>query len=96
MKKREQAEWEMISLMKEDEVLTTDEAIGYLKISKPTFLKCIRQGRIRAIKVGNGWRVLKSELYRFLKGNRKSIIPARTGIDNEMGRMAKEKAATHH
>jgi excisionase family DNA binding protein len=59
-----------MSIMKEDEVLTSDEAIEYLKISKPTFLKCIHQGRIKAIKVGNGWRVLKSELYRFLKGGR--------------------------
>jgi excisionase family DNA binding protein len=51
-----------------DVVLTTNEAIEFLKISKPTFLKCIHQGRIKAIKVGNGWRVLQSELYRFLKG----------------------------
>jgi len=43
-----------MSIMKEDEVLTSDEAIEYLKISKPTFLKCIHQGRIKAIKVGNG------------------------------------------
>jgi hypothetical protein len=28
-----------VSIMKEDEVLTTDEAIEFLKISKPTFLK---------------------------------------------------------
>jgi excisionase family DNA binding protein len=51
-----------------DVVLTTDEAIKFLKISKPTFLKYIRSGRIKAIKAGNGWRVLQSELYRFLKG----------------------------
>jgi excisionase family DNA binding protein len=51
-----------------DVVLTTNEAIEFLKISKPTFLKCIHQGRIKAIKVGNGWRVLQSELYRFLNG----------------------------
>ena len=51
-----------------DAVLTTDEAIQYLKISKPTFLKYIRLGRIRAIKAGKGWRVLESELNRFLKG----------------------------
>jgi excisionase family DNA binding protein len=57
-----------VSIMKEDSVLTTDQAIEYLKISRPTFLKCIRQGRIKAIKVGNGWRVLQSELYRFMKG----------------------------
>jgi len=54
--------------METDSVLTTDQAIGYLRISKPTFLKYIRLGRIRAIKAGKGWRVLQSELYRFLKG----------------------------
>ncbi len=51
-----------------DEVLTTAEAIRYLKISKPTFLKYIRLGKIRAIKAGSGWRVLRSELSRFLRG----------------------------
>jgi excisionase family DNA binding protein len=55
-------------LTEKDLVLTTNEAIKYLKISKPTFLKCIHQGRIKAIKVGNGWRILQSELNRFLRG----------------------------
>ena len=58
----------LMSLMEKDVVLTTDEAIEYLKISRPTFLKYIRLGRIKATKAGNGWRVLQSELYRFLKG----------------------------
>ncbi len=57
-----------MSLKERDLVLTTDEAIEYLKISKPTFLKYIRLGRIKAIKAGKGWRILHSELYRFLKG----------------------------
>jgi len=57
-----------MSLTEKDAVLTTDEAIEYLKISKPTFLKYIRLGRIKAIKAGKGWRVLQSELYRFLRG----------------------------
>ena len=58
-----------MSLMEKDVVLTTEEAIDYLKISKPTFLKYIRLGKIRAIKAGNGWRILLSELNRFLKGD---------------------------
>ncbi len=49
-----------------DVVFTTKEAIEYLKISKPTFLKYIRLGKIKAIKAGNGWRIHKSELHRFL------------------------------
>lgn len=57
-----------MSVAERDIVLTTDEAIEYLKISKPTFLKYIRLGRIKAIKAGKGWRILQSELYRFLKG----------------------------
>lgn len=57
-----------MSLKEKDDVLTTDEAIEYLKVSKPTLLKYIRLGRIKAIKAGKGWRILQSELYRFLKG----------------------------
>jgi len=57
-----------MSLMERDSVLTTDEASEYLRISKPTFLKYIRVGRIRATKAGRGWRILESELYRFLNG----------------------------
>jgi len=49
-----------MSLMERDVVLTTDEAIEYLKISKPTFLKYIRLVRIKAIKDGKGWRILQS------------------------------------
>ena len=54
-------------LLEKDVVSTTDEAIGYLKISKPAFLKYVRLARIKAIKAGKGWRLLRSELYRFLK-----------------------------
>jgi len=57
-----------MSLIERDSVLTSNEAIQYLRISKPTFLKYIRVGRIRAIKVGKGWRILESELYRILNG----------------------------
>jgi excisionase family DNA binding protein len=56
-----------MSFMDNDIVLTTKEAIQYLKISKPTYLRYIRLGRIKAVKAGNGWRVHQSELYRFLK-----------------------------
>lgn len=54
--------------MKHDAVLTTDEATKYLRISKPTLLKHVRYGKIKAVKVGRSWRFLQSELYQFLKG----------------------------
>jgi len=56
-----------MALVEQDVVLTTREAIEYLRISKPTFLKYIHLGKINAVKAGNGWRVHKSELHRFLK-----------------------------
>ena len=76
-----------MSLIERDSILTTHEASEYLRISKPTFLKLIRVGRLRAIKAGKGYRILQSELYRFLNGKtefdadqdcRVKILPDRT------------------
>ncbi len=50
-------------------VYSTKEACEYLKISRPTYFKYIAEGRIKAIKVGRGWRTLKTELDRFLRGD---------------------------
>jgi excisionase family DNA binding protein len=41
-------------LAEKDVVITTKETIDLLKISRPTFLKYIYLGRIRATKAGNG------------------------------------------
>ena len=51
----------------EDIVLVTREACDYLRISRPTYVKCLCTGRIKGIKVGKGWKVLRSELDRFLR-----------------------------
>ena len=57
-------------------VMTTQEACHYLRISRPTYLKYIYVGKIKGVKVGKGWKVLKSELDRFLKGeDRYSVAP---------------------
>ena len=47
-------------------VLDTSEACRYLRISRPTFLKYIAAGKIRAKKIGRGWKVLETELERYL------------------------------
>jgi excisionase family DNA binding protein len=67
-KKRKKNGDKLMDLVEKDPVLTTDEAIRYLRISKPTYLKYIRLGKLKAVKAGSGWRVLQSELQRFLKG----------------------------
>ena len=53
---------------RQDSVLTTREACEYLRISRPTYLKYLYGGKIRGVKAGKSWKVLKSELNRFLKG----------------------------
>lgn len=49
-------------------ILNTKEACKYLKISRPTFLKYIAAGKIKAQKIGNGWKVLKADLDRIVRG----------------------------
>jgi excisionase family DNA binding protein len=49
-----------------NEVLTTQEACKYLRISRPTFLKMIYTHQIKARKVGRGWKLLRSELKEYL------------------------------
>jgi excisionase family DNA binding protein len=53
---------------REDVVLTAREACDYLRISRPTYVKYLHMRRIKGAKAGKGWKVLKSELDRFLKG----------------------------
>ncbi len=54
---------------RKDAVLITQEACDYLRISRPTYMKCLYTGRIKGVRIGKGWRVLKSELDRFLQEN---------------------------
>lgn len=62
--------WKM--MLRESDVMTTEEACHYLRISRPTLLKYFSCGRIRGAKAGKGWKVLRSELDRFLKGETSS------------------------
>jgi len=57
-----------MSMNEEKTVMTTQEACRYLRISRPTYMKYLYSGRIKGTKAGRGWKVLKSELDRCLKG----------------------------
>jgi len=54
----------------DDVILNTKEACDYLKISRPTFLKYIAAGKIKAQKIGNGWKVFKADLDRIVRGEK--------------------------
>ncbi len=54
--------------LEELSVYTSDEAAKYLRISKVTLYKLLKEGRIRSNKTGKNYRILKSELETFLMG----------------------------
>jgi excisionase family DNA binding protein len=51
----------------EDNVMTTTEAVKYLKTSKKTFLGLVHEGKIRGNRFGKGYRFLKDELDNYLR-----------------------------
>ena len=53
------------------EVMTTDDVMDYLKISRKTLMKLIKEGSIPGRKVGKNYRYLKSEIEKYLKGDSK-------------------------
>jgi len=50
------------------ELLTTKEVIEILKISKPTLLRFIKDGNLKAVKIGHNYRILKEDLEQFIHG----------------------------
>ena len=50
-----------------DELLTMAEVCSILRIGRGTLLKLIHSGEVKAIKVGRQWRILKEDLYAFLR-----------------------------
>jgi excisionase family DNA binding protein len=57
-----------VSVYAAEAVFTAHEACHYISISRPTLIKLITDGKIRAQKIGRGWRILRAEIDRFLRG----------------------------
>lgn len=55
---------------KPGDVLTIEELSAYLKISKSTLYKLVREGRIPSQKVGRHWRFRKKAIDRWLEETR--------------------------
>ena len=55
-------------LTKED-VLTVDEAKAILKVSKKTLYNLVKSQKLHAVKVGRGWRILRTSIEEYLMGN---------------------------
>ena len=53
--------------MNNDEVFTVDDLCKYLKMSKRTVLPKLQSGEINGKKSGGIWRILKSEVDKYLR-----------------------------
>ncbi|MEW6381366.1 MAG: helix-turn-helix domain-containing protein [bacterium] len=62
--------------MAQDEVLTTTEAIKYLKTSRQTIIKLVKEGRLKGNKFGRNYRFLKEDLDRFIRGETEPLKAA--------------------
>jgi excisionase family DNA binding protein len=56
-----------------DNVLTIEELAIYLKISKSTLYKLVREGKIPAQKVGRHWRFRRQAIDRWLEETRPRV-----------------------
>lgn len=51
----------------EHEVLTIAQVAKYLQISEMTTYKLVKEGKIKAFKIGRHWRVKKEDLTEFIE-----------------------------
>jgi excisionase family DNA binding protein len=56
------------------EVMTTNEAMEYLKVTRKTLLKLVKKNQIKAAKVGKDYRYLKVEIDKFLRGEKEETL----------------------
>ena len=53
----------------EQDILNLDEAVVFLKTSKPTFYRWLGQGLIKGFKMGREWRFYKSDLISYMESS---------------------------
>ncbi|MEI8194655.1 MAG: ATPase, T2SS/T4P/T4SS family [Phycisphaerae bacterium] len=60
-----------------DDVLDLDQAIAFLKTTRPTFYRWLRGGKFKGLKVGRQWRFRREDIERFLQGQEPPVeLPA--------------------
>jgi excisionase family DNA binding protein len=49
------------------EIMTVREAAQFLRVSRNTLYRCLKQGDLPGRRIGREWRLLKSELIRWMR-----------------------------
>lgn len=50
-----------------NDILNLNETADYLRVSKQTVYNMIKDGRIKAYKVGREWKILRSDIVEYLE-----------------------------
>ena len=58
------------------EIFTAKETMEYLRITRPTLFKLIKEGKLKAVKVGHNYRIRKVDLDNFLQGETEDLKAA--------------------
>jgi len=61
--------------MPDHKLLTADEAAAYLRVNVNTLRRYIRQRKVRAAKLGKGYRIRQEDLDAFLKSLTEDALP---------------------
>jgi putative molybdopterin biosynthesis protein len=69
-----------VAKLEREGVLTSREACELLRISRPTLRNLIKRGEISAFKIGNNWRIMRTELERYV---REKSTTRRTGPETD-------------
>lgn len=83
-KQRRQRQQSLPEQERDDDVLDMDEAVAFLKTTKPTLYRWIRLGKVQGFKAGRQWRFYRRDLRKFLEYE----DPAAVGIDLDAVRAA--------
>jgi len=66
----------------EKEILDADEAISFLKTSRPTFYRWLKAGRIQGFKAGKQWRFYKKDLVSFMESTGTDFVLLRNEFND--------------
>jgi len=83
-----------IARSRDEKLIGINEAVQLLGVSRPTFYRWLRSGKIKGMKVGRQWRFHRDDIERFLKGEAPRIdLPADISpLLGELAARLKERA----
>ena len=84
---------------RDDDVLDMDQAVAFLKTSKPSLYRWISLGKVKGFKAGRQWRFYRRDLRKFLEYEDPTVVgidldAVRAAIEVLDKRIAKAKSAS--